>query len=210
MKELTARDIHVPGDISSAAFFIVGALLADSSDILLRNVGLNATRDGIVRVLKRMGGNIEILDVKGDVEASGDIRVRTSGLKAAIVTPAEIPLLIDEVPVLMVAAAMAEGRTEFQGISELKVKESDRVKTMSDNLLRMGVRIEEDGGSLTVEGGTKKFGTAVLDSFGDHRIAMAMSVAALLSDGECVIRNTDCADTSYPGFLRDLETLRPS
>lgn len=207
LKELSAKDVEVPGDISSAAFFIVGALLVKSSDIILKNVGLNSTRDGIIKVLKRMGADIEVLDVSGDVEPEGDIRVKYSNLKGTVIEAEEIPLLIDEVPVLIIAAAMADGRTEIRGISELKVKETDRVKSMRENLLKLGVEIVEEEGSLVIEGGVKRFAQADLESFGDHRIAMSMAIAALVSVGECVIRNAECADTSYPGFLRDLKAL---
>jgi 3-phosphoshikimate 1-carboxyvinyltransferase len=206
-KELEARDIAVPGDISSAAFFIVGALLVEGSDIVLKNVGLNATRDGIIKVLKRMGADIEVLDVRGDVEPEGDIRVKSSTLKGTVIEAEEIPLLVDEVPVLIIAAAMADGRTEIRGISELKVKETDRVKSMRENLLKLGVEICEEGGELVLHGGAGMFASAELESFGDHRIAMSMAIAALVSDSECIVKDTGCADTSYPGFLEDLKTL---
>jgi len=208
LKELSPRDIEVPGDISSAAFFIVAALLADGSDVILRKVGLNSTRDGALRVLKRMGGRIEVLDVSGDVEPQGDIRVRSSSLKGTVIEAEEIPLLIDEVPVLAVAAAAAEGATEIRGISELKVKESDRVKSVVEDLTRLGAEISEEGDRLIIPGGSERFEPADLESFGDHRIAMSMAVAALISGGECVVRNTGCVETSYPAFLADLEKLR--
>ncbi|MFH1665269.1 MAG: 3-phosphoshikimate 1-carboxyvinyltransferase [Candidatus Omnitrophota bacterium] len=208
LKELAPKDITVPGDISSAAFFIVGGLTVKRSDLILKDVGLNPTRDGVITVLGRMGARIDILDKRDGFEPVGDIRVRTSDLHGTVVEQKEMPLLIDEVPALIIAAVMAEGRTEIRGISELKVKETDRVKTMKDNLLRLGVEIFEEGDCLVINGGGKIFRPAELDSYGDHRIAMSMAVASLLSDGECLIKNTACADTSYPGFLKDLEKVR--
>jgi len=207
MKELAARDVTIPGDISSAAFFIVGALLCEGSKVILKNVGLNFTRDGLLRTLKRMGGKIEVEELHGGVEPVGDIEIVTSELTGTTVEADQIPSMIDEVPVLIIAAARAKGRTEIKGISELKVKESDRVKTMAANLSKLGVGISEKGDTLVIDGGCKRFKAAELDSFGDHRIAMSMAVAALVSDGTCTIKNTDCVNTSYPGFLRDLEQL---
>jgi len=204
LKELEARDVEVPGDISSAAFFIVAALLLESSQVLLRNVGLNATRRGIIDVLKRMGARIDINEIKDDLEPSADLVISYSNLTGTVVESEEIPLLIDEIPVLVVAAAMADGKTEIKGIAELKVKETDRVKSIQENLTRMGVEILIEGESLIVQGGTKKFNSAILDSAGDHRIAMSMSIAALNADGECLIRDTDCVSTSYPTFMADL------
>jgi 3-phosphoshikimate 1-carboxyvinyltransferase len=206
-KELEPKDIEVPGDISSAAFFMIGALIVEGSDLIIRNVGLNSTRDGVLKVLKRMGADIEVLDVRGEVEPIGDVRVRTSDLKGTMIEPEEIPLLIDEVPILIVAAVTAEGETRIQGISELKVKETDRIKSMTDNFSRLGVNIAEEGDTLIINGGRKKLNSAELDSYGDHRTAMSMAIAALISDGECLITDTDCVKTSYPGFFDDLQSL---
>lgn len=207
-KQLTSRDITVPGDISSAAFLMVAALIVEGSEIVLKNVGLNSTRDGILRVLKRMGADLEIFNVTESLEPYGDIRVRSSKLIGTTIEADEIPLLIDEVPIIIVAASVAKGKTVINGISELKVKESDRVSSMKDDLSRLGVSIYEEGSSLAVEGGACDFSPADLDSFGDHRIAMSMAVAALKCPGECVIRNTGCVDTSYPSFLKELEVLK--
>ncbi|MGB2630216.1 MAG: 3-phosphoshikimate 1-carboxyvinyltransferase [Candidatus Omnitrophota bacterium] len=206
-KELAPKDLEIPGDISSAAFFIIGALLVEGSSIVIRDLGLNHTRIGAINVLKRMGGNVEVLDVKGEVEPRGDLKVMSSELKGTTIEKEEIPLLIDEIPVLIIAAVMAEGRTEIKGISELRVKETDRVKSMVDNLSKLGIEIAEEGDSLVINGGCRRFNSADLDSFGDHRTAMSMAIAALISDGECLIRNVDCVNTSYPGFFKDLERL---
>ncbi len=207
LKELTPKDINVPGDISSAAFLIVAALLVEGSDILLKRVGLNPTRTGLLTVLERMGAEFQISDRKDDVEPVGDIRVTATRLKGTIIEPEEIPLLIDEIPVVVVAALMAEGRTEIRGISELKVKESDRVKSIIENIAKLGITIYEENRTLLIDGGCKSFPAARLESFGDHRIAMSMAVAALVSDRGCEIRDTACVDTSYPAFLGDLEDL---
>jgi 3-phosphoshikimate 1-carboxyvinyltransferase len=206
-KELVPKDLEVPGDVSSAAFFIAGALLVQGSNIVIQDVGLNHTRIGAINVLKRMGGNIEVLDVKNGAEPRGDLRVISSGLKRTTIEAEEIPLLIDEVPVIVVAAAAAEGETVIKGISELKVKETDRVKSMTENLSRMGVELAEKDGTLVVPGGKKRLNKARLDSFGDHRTAMSMAIAALISDGECLISDADCVNTSYPGFFKDLGTI---
>ena len=208
MKELTAADVIVPGDISSAAFFMVASSLVEGSDIILRGVGLNPTRKGIIDVMSRMGASIEILEERASVEPEGDIRVKYSDLKGTVIRAEEIPLLIDEVPVLIVAALKARGETRIHGIEELKVKESDRIKCMTENLKRMGYEILEDQGTLLIPGRAEKLCSGELDSYGDHRVAMSMAVAALLAEGESVVKNTACVDTSYPAFIRDLEMLR--
>ena len=207
LKELEPKDIRIPGDISSAAFFIVAALIVPGSDLILKGVGLNPTRVGILNVLERMGGRIDVLNREDTVEPVGDIRIRSSELRGAVITEEEIPLLIDEVPILVVASLMAEGVTEIRGVSELKVKETDRIKSMEDDLLRLGREISENEGVLKIEGGPGNFRSASLDSFGDHRIAMSMAVAALAADKECIINDVGCADTSYPGFIADLERV---
>ncbi|MBD3380368.1 MAG: 3-phosphoshikimate 1-carboxyvinyltransferase [Candidatus Omnitrophica bacterium] len=207
-KEMTARDILVPGDISSAAFFMVAALIVKGSEIVLRNVGINPTRTGILHVLERMGGDIEIVDRYGDVEPAGDIRVRHSGLKGTVIDEGEIPLLIDEIPVLCVAASMARGETVINGIKELKVKETDRIMTVKAGLSAMGAELlEKDNDTLVISGGKERLDPASVNSFGDHRIAMSMAVASLVSGGESDIEGTACADVSYPGFLEDLNRL---
>ncbi|MFH1837560.1 MAG: 3-phosphoshikimate 1-carboxyvinyltransferase [Candidatus Omnitrophota bacterium] len=205
LKELISRDICVPGDISSAAFFIVGALLIKGSDLILKNVGINPTRTGLLKVLERMGAKIELLNFdKKTFENSADMRICSSSLKGTIVEKEEIPSLIDEVPILLIASLMAEGRTKIRGIAELKAKESDRIKSMSDNLKAIGAVIFEENDALITEGRSGIFKAGTLNSFGDHRIVMTMAIASLLSDGESTIKNTECVDTSYPNFLRDL------
>ena len=208
LKELAPKDLEVPGDISSAAFFIVGALLVKDSCIIMRNVGLNPARSGVIDVLKRMGALIRVVDRQDNYEPSGDLEARHSRLKGTVVEEEEIPLLIDEIPVLAVAACMAEGETVIKGIKELKVKETDRVKSITENFSRLGIQVKEENNSLIIPGSAGKMNAAELDSFGDHRIAMSMAIAAMVSDGDCLIRDTACVDTSYPGFLADLEKVR--
>jgi len=208
LKELTARDIDVPGDISSAAFFMIAGLLVPGSDVTLRDVGINKTRRGILDVLNRMGANIDILDVNDTFEPKANIRVRAGALKGTVIKEEEIPLLIDEIPILVIAASMAQGRTIINGIGELKVKETDRVASMTAGLAKMGITaVKESGNSLVIDGGTKKFHAASLDSLGDHRTAMSFAIASLLADGECEIKDTDCVNTSYPNFIEHLKKL---
>ncbi|MBU1657274.1 MAG: 3-phosphoshikimate 1-carboxyvinyltransferase, partial [Candidatus Omnitrophica bacterium] len=206
-KYLEANDINIPGDISSAAFFIVGGLLVKDSHIILRDVGLNPTRTGVVDVLRRMGGHIKILDERETLEPVGDLEVKYSVLKGTVVTADEIPLLIDEIPVIAVAAAAADGETRIMGISELKVKETDRVKSITDNLTAIGARLREEDDTLIISGGIGRFQAHRVKSFGDHRTAMSAAIASLASDDECVIVDSGCVDTSYPGFLKDLTAL---
>ena len=205
LEELTPRDIEVPGDISSASYFITAGLLVEDSDIILKKVGINPTRKGIINVLGRMNADIELIEAKGDFEPIADIRVRTSSLKGTTVKKEEIPLLIDEVPILVIAALKAKGKTRIEGIAELKVKESDRIKSMTDNLKRAGVHIEEEEDAIIIPGGVDEIPSSSFESFADHRIAMSMAIAALFSSSECSIKGTECASTSYPDFLRDLE-----
>jgi 3-phosphoshikimate 1-carboxyvinyltransferase len=207
LKELISKDLVVPGDISSAAFFMVGALIVHGSHLVIREVGMNPTRTGIIEVLKRMGADIRVLDLREGLEPAGDLEVRHSDLKGTVVEEDEVPLLIDEIPILAVAACMAEGETVIKGIKELKVKETDRVKSVTENLFQMGIRAEEENNSLIIPGKSAELAAAELDSFGDHRIAMSSAIAALVSDGECVILNTACTDTSYPNFLGDLHKV---
>jgi len=207
-RELVSKDIKIPADISSAAFFIVAALLIKNSRIVLRNVGLNPTRMGLINVLKKMGAEIHVFDYKDEVEPSGNLEILHSELKGVVVEKEEVPLLIDEVPILSLAALRAEGKTIVRGISELKVKETDRVKTIRENFCRLGAEIEERGEDLVISGNIKKLKAAKLDSFGDHRIAMTMAIASLLASGESRINDAECVETSYPGFLKDLEKLK--
>jgi 3-phosphoshikimate 1-carboxyvinyltransferase len=197
---LQATTIDVPSDISSAAFFMVAASIAPGSDILLRHVGINPTRTGILALLKQMGGDIQLLDEREvGGEPVADIRVRYSPLKGIVIPEEQIPLAIDEFPVLFVAAACAEGETVLRGAEELRVKESDRIEAMAVGLKTLGVELETYPDGIRIVGG--KLGAGEIDSQGDHRIAMAFAVAALRASGP--IRIADCANvaTSFPGFV---------
>ncbi len=197
---LQATAIDVPADISSAAFFMVAASIAPGSDILLQHVGINPTRTGILALLKQMGGDIQLLDEREvGGEPVADIRIRYSPLKGIVIPEQQIPLAIDEFPVLFVAAACAEGETVLRGAEELRVKESDRIEAMAVGLRTLGIDVETFPDGLRIVGG--KLGSGEIDSHGDHRIAMAFAVAALRARGPIVI--ADCANvaTSFPGFV---------
>lgn len=198
-QQLLACDVEVPADISSAAFFMVAASIATGSDITLQHVGVNPTRTGVIDILKLMGASLELhnrRDIGGEPVA--DIRVRSAPLTGIDIPSELVPLAIDEFPVLFVAAACAEGSTRLSGAEELRVKESDRIQVMADGLTELGIatQVKQDG--IVVEGG--RIGGGSVESHGDHRIAMAFSIASLRAEG--VIRINDCANvnTSFPGF----------
>lgn len=202
-----ATDFRVPGDISSAAFWIVAAAAMPGANLLIRNVGLNPTRTALLDVLVRMGA-----DIRCDVHSSqqgepyGDVKVIGCQLKGTVIKSEEVPNLIDEVPILAVAGALAEGQTVIRNAKELRVKESDRISTVVQNLRAMGGDIEEYEDGMEITGGTPLMG-AQLDSFGDHRIAMAFAVAGLFAKGQTQVSNTACIDTSYPGFSIQLDAI---
>ena len=192
--------IEVPGDFSSAAFFIVAGLLAAPDGLLIRNVGINPTRVGLVEILKRMGGRIDI-DAARDMGAEpvADLRVTRSDLQGIDVPEHLVAPAIDEFPVLFVAAAAAAGRTRVTGAEELRVKETDRIATMADALCAVGVDARPTPDGMIVNGGT--IGGGAVTSAGDHRVAMAMAVAGLVAQGEIEIADTRNVATSFPGFL---------
>jgi 3-phosphoshikimate 1-carboxyvinyltransferase len=197
---LTARPIEVPADISSAAFFLVGASIAPGSDVLLTHVGMNPTRVGVIEILRAMGADIELSnsrDVGGEPVA--DLRVRHAPLRGVRIPEPQVPLAIDEFPALFVAAACAQGETLLTGAEELRVKESDRIQVMADGLLALGIDAEPRSDGIRIRGG--RVGAGRVDSHGDHRVAMAFAMAGLRAEGE--IRIGDCAnvDTSFPGFV---------
>lgn len=205
--ELQAQEITVPGDISSAAFFMVAALITPGSELLIRNVGVNPTRTGVVDILKSMGGHIELLDervVSGEPVA--DILVHSSRLKAVDIAGSVVPRAIDEFPAICVAAACAEGRTTVRDARELRVKETDRITAMATNLRQLGVIVDEcdDGMDIT---GVERLSGGNVESFGDHRIAMSLSVAALASAKSITVSDTDCVATSFPSFFQLLEMV---
>jgi 3-phosphoshikimate 1-carboxyvinyltransferase len=198
-----AEDIVVPGDISSAAFWMVAAAVKPDAQITLKNVGLNGTRTGIIDVLLRMGAQITTSETHSQGEPRGNIIVKGGDLNGTVIGGAEIANVIDELPILAVAAALARGTTVIRDAAELRVKETDRIAAVADNLRRMGVKVTETPDGMEIEGGAPLQG-AVIDSFGDHRIAMSFAIAGLYADGVTTINGTECIATSYPGFEREL------
>lgn len=203
---LESRDFAVPGDISSAAFWLVAAAAHPGSHLLIKNVGLNPARTGVLAVLIRMGAHVSEIVENADCEPSGTVEVRGTKLRATTIAGAEIPNVIDELPILAVAAALAEGRTIIKDAHELRVKETDRIAAVAKNLRAFGVQVEEKDDGMEIEGGAKLHG-ATVESFGDHRIAMAFAILATFADGTSHIRDTDCVATSYPGFYETLRKL---
>ncbi len=197
---LRATRIEVPADISSAAFFLVGASIAPGSDLLLRHVGINPTRTGVIEILRRMGAQIRL---EGAREAGGepvaDLRVRSAQLRGIDIPESLVPLAIDEFPALFVAAACARGTTRLRGAAELRVKESDRIQVMAEGLQALGIRAEPLPDGIVVEGGEMRGGT--VDSHGDHRIAMAFAMAALRAGASVRILDCENVNTSFPGFV---------
>ncbi len=205
--KLTGRKIHVPGDISSAAYFIAAGLLVPNSEILIKNVGINPTRDGILRVCRQMGADItleNIIDQGGEPVA--DLVVRHSELTATQIGGDIIPTLIDEIPVIAVLACFAKGTTVIRDAAELKVKESNRIDVMAGNLRRMGADVTPTEDGLIIHGGKPLHGASI-ESKADHRIAMSFAIASLLAEGETEIIGAECVDISYPKFYSDLKSL---
>ena len=207
--ELYSQDIYVPGDISSAAFIIVGALISKGSEVLIKNVGLNETRTGIIDVVKSMNGNIEIFNkrlVGGEIV--GDILVKyTPNLCATTIDKTIIPRLIDEIPAIAVLASQAEGTTIIKDAKELKVKESNRIKAVVDNLKNMNCDIEELEDGMIIKG-KNKLKASYIQTYNDHRIAMAFSIANLICEEEIKLDNQNCVDISFPGYFDLLNSLR--
>ena len=204
---LVGQKVNVPGDISSAAYFIAAALLVPGSEVLLKNVGINPTRDGMLRVVRAMGGDVTLVNENTDgAEPCADLLIRSSSLHATTIEGELIPTLIDELPVIAVLAAFAEGTTVIKDAAELKVKESDRIAVMAENLKRMGADVEPTDDGMIIHGGRPLHG-ATINPYLDHRIAMSFAVAALAADGETKIQDADCVKISYPGFYTDLEGL---
>ncbi|MCD7834673.1 MAG: 3-phosphoshikimate 1-carboxyvinyltransferase [Lachnospiraceae bacterium] len=204
---LTGQKIRVPGDISSAAYFIAAALLVPGSELLLKNVGINPTRNGMLRVCQAMGADITLLNEDhSGAEPCADLLVRSSHLKAVEIGGDLIPTLIDELPVLAVLAAFADGTTVIRDAAELRVKESDRIAVMTENLTRIGCPVEATPDGMIITGGQPLHG-ATIDPYKDHRVAMSFAVAALACTGEMEILDADCVKISYPGFYEDMAAL---
>ena len=203
---LNGREIHVPGDISSAAYFIAAGLLTPGSEIVLKNVGINPTRDGILRICQDMGADITLLNVRNDGEPTADLLIRTSSLHGTTVGGEIIPTLIDEIPMIAVMAAFAQGTTVIKDAQELKVKESDRIAVVTEGLQRMGADIEATEDGMIIHGGRPLHG-AEINSYLDHRIAMSFAVAGTICEGTLTIKDGECVNISYPRFYEDLYSL---
>jgi len=204
---LVGQTVQVPGDISSAAFWLVAGSIVPESELLLEGVGLNPTRTGLLQVLQEMGADIQVenqREVTG--EPLGDLRVRSARLRGCSIGGELIPTLIDEIPVLAVAAAFAEGTTVIRDAAELRVKESDRLAAIAQELSRMGAQVTEYPDGLEIKGGIPLQGAEV-DSHADHRIAMSLMVAALAAQGSTTLSGADCARISYPDFIPTLQRL---
>ncbi|MEK6680425.1 MAG: 3-phosphoshikimate 1-carboxyvinyltransferase [Nitrospirota bacterium] len=207
-QRLKGAELKIPGDISSAAFFMVAASVVEGSDVIIRDTGINSTRTGIIDVLKMMGADIEILNkMDFGLEPVADIRIRYAPLKGAVISGGLVPRAIDEFPILCVAGALADGETVIRDAKELRVKESDRIAAMADGLRRMGVDIEEFDDGLRIAGRERLSG-AVCKSYCDHRVAMAIIIAGLRADGETIIEDTEWINTSFPDFMEKLNSLK--
>jgi len=205
--ELQAQEIVVPGDISSAAFFLVAGLIVPGSELMIRGVGVNPTRTGIIDILTMMGGRITLQNQREIAgEPIADILVQASALHGIEISGDLVPRAIDEFPVISVAAAMATGKTVIRDARELRVKETDRIKAMAENLRSAGVQVEESEDGMTVYG-VEKFSAFHVDSYGDHRIAMSMLIAGLIAAAPCTVDDTDCIATSFPNFFSLLEQV---
>lgn len=205
---LKGRAVAVPGDLSSAAFLIAAGCILPDAEVTITDVGLNPSRTGIIEVLRRMGASVEILSAgEKNGEPVGNIRAKTSRLVGTTVEGDIVPRLIDEIPILAVVAALAEGRTVIRGAEELRVKESDRLQAMATELTRLGAHLAETPDGLVIEGRPALQG-ATVSSHGDHRIAMALAIAGLAARGSTTIREAECVDISFPGFFQILDSLR--
>jgi len=203
---LSGINIQVPADLSSASFVMLAAILSDSADVLIEGVGVNPTRTGVIDILQAMGANISLQNARlfGE-EPVADIRVRASTLHGGPVDPRLVSLAIDEFPVLFVAAAAASGKTGFSGIGELRVKESDRIAAMASGLRNLGIHVDETHDGATVHGG--QFRGGVVESHGDHRVAMSLAVAATVADDTVTVNDVTAVNTSFPGFKECLSKL---
>lgn len=205
---LAGRDVTVPADFSSAAFFIVAALIADESELLIKNVGINPTRSGLLEIIKEMNGDIKLKNkriISGEPVA--DIKVKSSQLKGVTIRGEIIPRLIDELPIIAVLASRASGETLIRDARELRVKETDRIAALVDNLIKLGVTVDELEDGMLIKGTSRLNGGVRLKSYGDHRIAMSMAVAGLIADSEITLDESESIKTSFPGFFDILTTI---
>lgn len=207
--KLQPRSLDIPGDLSSAVFFIAAASLFPESNLLIHNVGLNPTRTAILDVFASMGASLQMLSVRSaHGEIVGDLAVKGASLKGGVIEGAQVPLVIDELPMLAALGPYTEQGIEIRDAAELRVKESDRIAALAENLRRMGAAVEERPDGLKVEGrAAGELHGAEIEPHADHRIAMAFAVAALGASGKTIIRDSDCAGVSYPSFFDDLERV---
>lgn len=205
--ELFGNKVLVPGDISSAVYFVAAALLLPGSEVLIKNVGINPTRAGLLKVCRAMGADVTLLNEKHDgSEPTADLLVHSGDLRATVIEGEVIPTLIDELPTIALMACFAEGTTVIRDAAELKVKESNRIAIMVENLTKMGADVTETEDGMIIRGGRPLHG-AVIDTHKDHRIAMTFAVAALAAEGETELLDADCVNISYPAFYEDLARL---
>jgi 3-phosphoshikimate 1-carboxyvinyltransferase len=205
---LRTLDLDVPGDVSSAAFVIAAAVVIPGSEVTILDVGLNATRTGFIRVLQRMGADIQVEVISEEVEPSGHVTVRHAELHATAIEPAEVPLLIDELPLIGLVATRGEGVTTVTGAQELRVKESDRLTGLVDGLRALGADADELPDGFVVRGPSGLTGGSV-DEQGDHRLAMTFGLAALIADGRVEVVGAESIGDSFPGFFETLDQLAP-
>jgi 3-phosphoshikimate 1-carboxyvinyltransferase len=205
-QEFTAQNVIVPGDISSAAFWLAAGLIVSNSKLTLKNVGINETRTGILEVIEAMGGKVELSD-RDDLAKAATLTVESSNLKGTEIGGDIIPRLIDELPIIALLATQANGRTVIYDAQELKVKETDRIQVVADALNAMGAKITPTDDGMIIEGKTNLHGAKV-NTFGDHRIGMMTAIAALLvKEGEVELERAEAINTSYPTFFSDLERI---
>ncbi|MDR1195088.1 MAG: 3-phosphoshikimate 1-carboxyvinyltransferase [Endomicrobium sp.] len=209
VEKLNAMEIDVPGDISSAAFFIASALIVPDSELVIKNVGINPTRDGFIEILKKMGADITFDNMRNvSGEPVCDINVKYSKLKSADIDFSVIPRMIDEIPIFALIAAQADGITRITGAKELRVKESDRIAAIYTQFRKLGIEIEELEDGLIINGcSVNKFQGGTFESFKDHRIAMTLAVASLIAENEITIQNADCVNISFPDFYERLKSV---
>lgn len=207
LKEMTGKELEVPGDVSGASFFAAGAILLKDSRVKINKVSVNPTRAGILNILSRMGAKLNVSNMADDFEPYGDIEVESGPLKGIRINENDIPGIIDELPIVFVLASLAKGKTVIRGAEELRVKETDRIVSMKENLEKMGGRISVEKDQIIIEGVKKLHGAAV-KSYGDHRTCMSMVIAALTAEGESSIDDVECVNKSFPGFFKLLDIIR--
>lgn len=209
--KLSGQHVLVPSDISSAAFFMVAGLITPNSEITIKKVGVNPTRDGVIKLLERMGAEITQKPIASDGEPLADITVKAQTLHGIAITAEDIPGAVDELPILALAATQAVGDTIISGAEELRVKETDRISTVISELTKLGADIDEKPDGMVIHGGTllhTSNGSTLLDSHGDHRIGMMNVIASLITEGDVVLTGEEAMSVSYPGFVEDVSSIK--